>query len=104
MRKRGSTGVTAGRNSGSSCCSLESLSPDEMSHLAAAAAAGDWVDRGTQGFEVVMTLWAFKLAHPASVFLNRGNHEDEDMNTVYFFQDEVSHVCRCHAHSLVFCR
>jgi hypothetical protein len=61
----------------------------ELAGPAAAAAAGDWVDRGAQGFEVVMALWAFKVAHPSSVFLNRGNHEDRDMNTAYFFEKEV---------------
>jgi serine/threonine-protein phosphatase 5 len=56
----------------------------------AAAVAGDWVDRGAQGFEVVMALWAFKIAHPGSVYLNRGNHEDRDMNSMYFFEQEAS--------------
>lgn len=34
---------------------------------------GDFVDRGMQGIEILMTLFAFKIACPNSIFLNRGN-------------------------------
>jgi hypothetical protein len=34
---------------------------------------GDYVDRGSQGVEIVLALIALKIADPDSVFLNRGN-------------------------------
>lgn len=34
---------------------------------------GDFVDRGTEGIEILLTLFAFKIACPNSIFLNRGN-------------------------------
>jgi Calcineurin-like phosphoesterase len=34
---------------------------------------GDFVDRGRHGVEVALLLFAFKLARPNSIFLNRGN-------------------------------
>lgn len=50
---------------------------------------GDFVDRGANGVEVVLTLLALKVAHPDHVHLNRGNHEDELVATMYGFQSEV---------------
>lgn len=50
---------------------------------------GDFVDRGVWSVEVLLTLFAFKLQHPASVHFNRGNHESEMTNYQYGFANEV---------------
>lgn len=42
---------------------------------------GDFVDRGKQQSEVLITLLYAFLLNPDRVFLNRGNHEDMVMNT-----------------------
>jgi serine/threonine-protein phosphatase 5 len=52
---------------------------------------GDYVDRGSFSFEVVMTLIALKLACPTGLYLLRGNHETKNMNSIYGFQGEILH-------------
>jgi len=49
---------------------------------------GDFVDRGSWSIEVIMVIFAFKLKDPASVFLNRGNHEMIETNILYGFCGE----------------
>ena len=44
---------------------------------------GDYVDRGTSSWEVLITLLALFLACPRFVFLNRGNHEDKHVCDLY---------------------
>lgn len=41
---------------------------------------GDFVDRGTWGPEVLLALYCLKLKCPQGIFLNRGNHEDQQQN------------------------
>ena len=49
---------------------------------------GDFVDRGQNGIEVLLTLYAWKLLYPNSVYLNKGNHESKKLNEKYKFAEE----------------
>lgn len=49
---------------------------------------GDFVDRGSWSTEIALLLYAYKMLYPKSFFLNRGNHETDDMNRVYGFEGE----------------
>lgn len=49
---------------------------------------GDFVDRGSWSCEVALYLYVLKIIFPKSVFINRGNHETNDMNKTYGFTDE----------------
>lgn len=51
---------------------------------------GDFVDRSSNGVEVLLTLLLLFLLHKEYVFLNRGNHECRLMNKEYGFLDEFS--------------
>ncbi|KAK3190549.1 Palmitoyl-protein thioesterase 1 [Lecanicillium sp. MT-2017a] len=50
---------------------------------------GDFVDRGSWSCEIALLLYAYKWLRPNCFFLNRGNHETDDMNKVYGFEGEV---------------
>lgn len=49
---------------------------------------GDFVDRGSWSTEIALLLYAYKWLRPDSFFINRGNHETDDMNRVYGFEGE----------------
>ncbi|GBF65052.1 serine/threonine-protein phosphatase [Trichophyton mentagrophytes] len=49
---------------------------------------GDFVDRGSWSCEIALLLYAYKWMRPNSFFLNRGNHETDDMNRAYGFEGE----------------
>ncbi|KAL6708273.1 Palmitoyl-protein thioesterase 1 [Coniothyrium glycines] len=49
---------------------------------------GDFVDRGSWSTEIALLLYAYKWLYPDTFFLNRGNHETDDMNRMYGFEGE----------------
>lgn len=49
---------------------------------------GDYVDRGPEGVEILLVLFAYKVLHPNHIHLNRGNHEDVLVNQSYGFHKE----------------
>lgn len=49
---------------------------------------GDFVDRGSWSTEIALLLYANKWLRPKAFFLNRGNHETDDMNRAYGFEGE----------------
>ncbi|KAJ4455761.1 putative Serine/threonine-protein phosphatase 5 [Paratrimastix pyriformis] len=50
---------------------------------------GDFVDRGSFGVEIVLTLFMYKLVYPNHVHLLRGNHESQTCTREYGFKAEV---------------
>jgi len=52
---------------------------------------GDFVDRGSWSTEIALLLYSYKWLFPSNFFLNRGNHETDDMNRVYGFEGECKH-------------
>ncbi|VDO21048.1 unnamed protein product [Haemonchus placei] len=50
---------------------------------------GDYVDRGRHSTEVLMFVLLLKIVWPKSVFVCRGNHEEEQVNKAYNFYSEL---------------
>ncbi|KAG2438973.1 hypothetical protein HYH02_010765 [Chlamydomonas schloesseri] len=51
---------------------------------------GDYVDRTDYGCEVMLLLYSLKIKWPDRIFLLRGNHEIDDMNSIYGFKEELT--------------
>ena len=52
---------------------------------------GDFVDRGSWSCEVALLFYSLKILFPKNFFLNRGNHETDNMNKIYGFEDECKY-------------
>lgn len=57
-----------------------SLAPAKLIFL------GDYVDRGPNGLELIMYLFANKIKNPDKFFLIRGNHEIREIQKLFTFQ------------------
>ncbi|SCV06049.1 LANO_0H20978g1_1 [Lachancea nothofagi CBS 11611] len=52
---------------------------------------GDFVDRGSWSCEVALLYYCLKILFPNNMFINRGNHETDNMNKIYGFEDECKY-------------
>jgi serine/threonine-protein phosphatase 5 len=51
---------------------------------------GDFINRGSFGFEAILTLFAYKWLYPKSFYLTRGNHEHISLSKNHGFEKEVN--------------
>ena len=50
---------------------------------------GDYIDRGNNGVEVLELLLVLKIKYPGHITLLRGNHECQQISSVYGFYEEI---------------
>jgi len=50
---------------------------------------GDIVDRGQYAYEIIMLIFLLKIKNPSCIHINRGNHEEENMNERDGFLNEL---------------
>lgn len=51
---------------------------------------GDIVDRGIYGYEVLIIIFILKLLNPNNVHINRGNHEERNINEKYGLKKQLN--------------
>lgn len=70
--------------------------PFILKHNRFLAFTGDYIDRGDLGLEALQLIFALKLLNRDNVFILRGNHESEEIASLYgFFDLHPTHILDC---------